>query len=200
MATLEHDVLLLAAGGSRRMGLDKARLQRDGEALLTRSARILASQSPQHCLAVLGAWADERCALLPEGWEVVIYPDWPQGMAGSLQCGLRRLQSTRHVLVGGIDQPGLAPLHPHALLSAAAEAPHAVVVSDYGGAFGLPTLLPANVHVRHAELHGDQGFKQLLRDPDIACVHVAAPELALDVDTPDDLERARQRGWIDSEA
>ncbi|NII09600.1 nucleotidyltransferase family protein [Oleiagrimonas sp. C23AA] len=195
---LEHDALLLAAGGSRRLGHSKARLRRDGEALITRSARVLASQQSVRRVAVLGHDAEALADYLPTDWVCVTNAHWQEGMASSLQCGLAALATSRPVLVAGIDQPGLDPSHIHALLSAAGEANEAAIVSDYGGAFGLPALLPRCLHSRAGELSGDRGFKPLIHRADVPCVHVAAPELALDVDTAEDLDKARQRGWIDT--
>ena len=47
---------------------------------------------------------------------------------------------------------------------------------------------------------GDCGFGARLRQLPADTVHVLqAPELALDIDTPEDLARARDAGWIDTE-
>jgi len=44
----------------------------------------------------------------------------------------------------------------------------------------------------------DRGFGARLRQLPVDTVHVLhAPELALDIDTPEDLARARDAGWID---
>jgi len=46
---------------------------------------------------------------------------------------------------------------------------------------------------------GDRGFGARLRQLPIDAVHaLQAPELGLDIDTPEDLARVRDAGWIDA--
>src|SRR5690242_9512250 len=92
---------ILAGGQSRRMGSDKAALRIQGEPLLQRTARLLATITTD--VAIIGP--PERAALAPG---VPILPDrWPQqGPLGGIATALQALAGEA-VLVVGCDMPFL---------------------------------------------------------------------------------------------
>ncbi len=56
--TPRHAVVLLAAGGSRRLGAPKQLVDVDGESLVRRAARAALATDPSQALVVVGAHAD----------------------------------------------------------------------------------------------------------------------------------------------
>ena len=92
---------ILAGGQSRRMGSDKAALLIQGEPILKRTARLVASITAD--VAIIGP--PERAALAPG---VRILPDrWPQqGPLGGIATALQALPGEA-VLVVGCDMPFL---------------------------------------------------------------------------------------------
>ncbi len=92
---------ILAGGQSRRMGSDKAALLIQGEPMLKRTARLVASITTD--VAIIGP--PERAALAPG---VRILPDrWPrQGPLGGIATALQALAG-EVVLVVGCDMPFL---------------------------------------------------------------------------------------------
>ena len=92
---------ILAGGQSRRMGSDKAALLIQGEPILKRTARLVASITAD--VAIIGP--PERAALAPG---VRILPDrWPQqGPLGGIATALQALAGEA-VLVVGCDMPFL---------------------------------------------------------------------------------------------
>jgi molybdopterin-guanine dinucleotide biosynthesis protein A len=121
---------ILAGGQSRRMGSDKAALRIQGEPLLQRTVRLLASITTD--VAIIGP--PERAALAPG---VPIFPDrWPQqGPLGGIATALQALAGEA-VLVVGCDMPFL---HAGLLCYLIALAPEydAVVVRSDGEAHPL---------------------------------------------------------------
>ncbi|URL57680.1 nucleotidyltransferase family protein [Luteibacter flocculans] len=193
-----HDAVILAAGGSRRLGRPKQLLTRDGETLVARTARHVLATSPMRTLVVVGAHADAVMAALDTcAVEFVFNPDWETGMASSLRIAAAMLADRqRPVLVTVVDQLALASHHLAALLDA-----HDGVrdtVTAYGGAQGVPAVLTATTFQRATALQGDEGFRRLWHD---TSPHpVRADELADDLDDRDDMRRAIEAGDLDHPA
>jgi CTP:molybdopterin cytidylyltransferase MocA len=64
-----------------------------------------------------------------------------------------------------------------------------VTGSAYAGHVGVPAYFPASAFSSLLQLRGDTGAREMLR----GARSIAAEELALDIDTETDLERARAR-------
>ncbi|QEN94181.1 nucleotidyltransferase family protein [Xanthomonas translucens pv. undulosa] len=196
-----HAALVLAAGASQRLGYAKQALTRDGEPLLRRAARLALASSPARCVVVLGAQAEAlRSALDDLPVEIVINRDWSTGMGGSLACLRAALQgdgAITHSLVLGCDQPALEAAHLQDLLAASRRAASGCAVSAYAGVRGMPAVV-AQACWRELPLCGDQGLRGLfdaMALDSLGCI--VAPVLALDMDTPQDVQAAVQRGWLD---
>ncbi|WP_196778917.1 nucleotidyltransferase family protein [Lysobacter silvisoli] len=198
-----HAAVVLAAGGSRRLGRPKQLLNRAGESLLHRSVRLAAHTGPQHLLVVLGArhreLQDEIAGLPGERW---LNPLWEQGLSTSLQLAASALaQHPGPTLILGCDQPALEFAHLLALLDAAQAAPARCAVTRHGQAPGIPAVLTADWLARAPELQGDRGYGALLaRVPEQQLAWLDDPALQLDIDDEDDVARAIARGLLDRDA
>ena len=176
--------LVLAAGGGRRFGSAKQLATLRGRPLLEHALAALVDVSPR--IVVLGHAADEiqeRVDL--HGARPVVCPEWEEGQAASLRCGLAAVPDADAVLVVLGDQPGLTAAAVEALLAAGGD--EDAVRATYGGTPGHPVLLRRQLLARAGELRGDAGFRDLLRDARVGTVEVgdvASPE---DVDAPADL-------------
>lgn len=201
--SLRHHALLLAAGGSHRLGQPKQLLRKTGRPLVRWLAECALACQPERVFVVAGACAASVKAALAglsgdeEGrLDVLDNPLWPSGLASSLQRAAPLLaRAGLPVLVLGCDQPRLEPGRLAELLALAARAPDRVTVCDYGAAMGLPALVPAALFAEAGKLNADQGLKRLWQTRPVQVL--AAPELAFDIDTPADLAQARQNGWLD---
>lgn len=189
-----HAALILAAGGSRRLGTPKQLLLVNGQPLVRRAALAALATHPVRTAVVLGAESSTvATALAGLTIESVYCDDWQEGMGASLRAGVRILQPhCDGLLVVLCDQPALTAAHLQHLLDAWRAAPERAVASFYAGTAGVPALLPARWFARLLELHGDAGARTLLRVRSAEVVTVAAPELERDIDRPQDLpDRAR---------
>lgn len=194
-----HAAVVLAAGGSTRLGQPKQLLTRGGETLVRRAARLAAGTSPAQLLVVVGADAQVvKGSLGDVPCECVMNPDWRQGLASSLRvAGLHLAQGAEAVLVLACDQPALEAAHLRALLDGATTAKSGAAATLHAGAPGIPALVPRAWFDDLPET-GEHGFGARLRSlarENVFALH--APDLDFDVDTPADLQQARERGWLD---
>ncbi len=191
--------MLLAAGGSRRLGRPKQFVRIGGESLLRRAARMALALRPAAVVVVTGAHAARAAAELRGlTLTLVTHRGWRNGQAGSLCTGLARAPRTAAaVLVLTVDQWRLTVADLERLLRAARRG--RPVAASYERGAGVPVLWPRSFWPRLRALEGDRGARELLR-----CAHaisVALPRAAADLDTPDalaQLQRERLRTRRDS--
>lgn len=196
-----HAVVVLAAGGSTRLGQPKQLLTRQGETLVHRVVRLALELAPAQVLVVVGANAQAVTSSI-SGLDAtpVTNHHWERGLASSLQvAGGHLLPTVSAVMVVACDQPAIEHAHLRALLSGARTAASACAGTRHGSALGVPAVVP-RAWFTPVGAAGDRGFGARLRQLPADMVHVLqAPELGLDVDTAEDLARARDAGWIDTE-
>lgn len=188
-----HDAVILAAGGSQRLGRPKQLLTVNGETLIGRVSRLVAATGPGKTVAVLGAYAERLCGHL-NGAMAVFNPEWATGIASSLQLAADALAG-RHdpVLVVVVDQLALDQAHLRKLLAAHDGARD--TVTAYGPTMGVPAVLRAATLSRATLLRGDTGFRALWADE--APFAIRDEAFAVDVDTGDDVARAVAAGQLD---
>ncbi len=193
-----HTALLLAAGGSTRLGRPKQLLRIGGVPLVRHVARLLLATQPDHLVVVSGgADAAVREALASLNVLMVRNEDWQTGLASSLRCGHQALaQSGLPLLIAGTDQPRLTERHLRALLEQGLGDKD--IITSYGeDGRGIPVLLSPITQGRIENLKGDTGLRQLWKNEQAAPVCVNAPELGFDIDTPEQRDTAVRNGWID---
>ncbi|MGH9456538.1 MAG: nucleotidyltransferase family protein [Thermoanaerobaculia bacterium] len=182
--------VVLAAGGSRRMGQPKVLIEIDGETLVRRAARRAREAGCDPVFVIAGAGA-EAVAAAVSGLDVRVVEnrDWSRGIGSSIATGARAATEERAaaVLVVLADQPDVEPAHLGRLI-AAFRAGHDRAGTTYGDATGVPAIFGAAWFPSLCRLDGDRGAKDLL-----AGAHTVPTEPPRDIDTPGDLD-FRQRG------
>jgi CTP:molybdopterin cytidylyltransferase MocA len=186
--TPRHGVVVLAAGGSRRLGRPKQLIEIDGETLLHRATRAALATRPADLVVVLG----HQAALLAEtvsdlAVRCIDATSWQHGMGHSLRCGADALDpDCAGVLVVLCDQPALDAAHLRQLVACWREAPQEAAASGYAQIVGVPALLPRD-WLRGVEFDGDRGARGLLRARAAETRVVMNEALARDIDLPGDL-------------
>jgi CTP:molybdopterin cytidylyltransferase MocA len=177
--------LVLAAGAGTRFGGAKQLALVDGRPLVEHA--IAAVAGLERVAVVLGAHADKVRAGADLGAaEVVVCPDWAEGISASLRTGLAALEGAAEVVIVLADQPGVGPAAVERVLSTPGPAVRAV----YLGEPGHPVVVRRPLLERAGELRGDAGFRTLLDGAAaVECSDVGDP---LDIDTRDDLEVVRR--------
>ncbi len=187
--------VLLAAGGSRRLGSPKQLLKTNGVTLVERAARQLLDAGCCPVLVVVGAnAADVRDAVATLPVECVENWHWERGMGTSIALAVTQLHAVRFasvqaVLIATCDMPAVTVAHLAALDSVSA---HGVlrVASAYPGpdgatVRGIPAVLPRADWTALRALDGDHGARDLLRQPETLTVSLRKGNF--DLDTPADV-------------
>lgn len=181
--------LVLAAGGSRRLGQPKQLLPYGDATLLGHVLGVARECAFDQTLCVLGGGAGEvRAAVDLDGVLVVENREFGAGCSSSIAAALGVVDRRAGVLVLMLgDQPGVRAQTVAALLGGRGHAPLAVCVYENGR--GHPLAFSRAAFPELATLHGDKGVWKLLdRHPDeVAAVPVPGP-IPRDVDTWEDYE------------
>jgi molybdenum cofactor cytidylyltransferase len=181
--------LVLAAGGSRRLGRPKQLLPFRDVTLLGHTVATARACRFDQLLVAVGGDADAiRARVNLAEADVVVNPGSSGGCSSSIAVAIDALDPAATVLVLMLgDQPGVVPDTVRRLLVARGDAPLAVCRYDDGR--GHPFAFDRAVFDDLRGLHGDKAVWRMLgqRPDDVVEVPVAGP-VPLDVDTWEDYE------------
>ncbi|MDB5312399.1 MAG: 4-diphosphocytidyl-2C-methyl-D-erythritol synthase [Gemmataceae bacterium] len=186
-------VVVLAAGGSSRMGRPKQLLPFCGRSLLRHSTRVALDAACGPVFVVLGARADQfvqEISGLPV--TVVVNPDWERGPGTSVRAGVEAVEAdpgTWALVVTVCDQPLVSGLDIRRLIEAGQGTGRPMAAAEYSGSIGVPAFFARSCFSDLRGLEPAACAKRLLaRRPDEVAV-VTLPTAAIDLDTPDDYKR-----------
>jgi molybdenum cofactor cytidylyltransferase len=187
--------IVLAAGGSTRMGQLKQLLPIDGQPMVRHTVQAVSHAGLDQVVVVVGAEAEAvRQALAGLPVEVVTNPAWAEGLSTSLQVGIQALRpEIEATFVVLADQPALTPglLKKLADHYRARRAP--IVAPTYEGRRGNPVLLARTLFAELLAISGDRGARDLIQSHQAELEPVAIDDEAviLDLDTPQDYDKFR---------
>jgi molybdenum cofactor cytidylyltransferase len=189
-------VAVFAAGRGSRLGGDASKplLEWQSRPLLTWALDAALASGLEPVLVTVGYRADDVCAALPAGVEIVHNPEWEEGIAASLRAVLAALEPRSEVTavcVGLADQPRTGP-EAYRRLAAAHEAGAQLAVATYDARRGNPVLLARSLWPQAMELRGDAGARQLMQSVPVTDVPCDGTGHADDVDTLEDLGRLQE--------
>jgi molybdenum cofactor cytidylyltransferase len=186
--------VVLAAGGSRRLGTPKQLLPYRDTTVLGATLDVARGAGFDQLIVTLGGAAQAvRDAVRMDGADVVAVEDFGTGCSASLRVALGRVdpQAAGIVLMLG-DQPRVDPATVRRMI---ADGPAVdVMVCRYANGIGHPFWLRRNVFGELLQLHGDKGAWKLVQSGryPVRELVVDGP-VPLDVDTWDDY-----RGLLES--
>ena len=184
--------VVLAAGKSSRMGVNKLLLEVERKTVLDRLLESL-TQVVDEVVVVIGYNPDPITKIAKAHNVLMAYnPDHEKGMTSSFQVGLRAVNSADAVFLVLGDQLGLRPELLKRMLAALEDLPGALIVSPtHNGRKGHPVLFNAQLF---DEILSHKGTLKEVVDI-YADAHglVEGDEWStIDFDTPVDFERAKK--------
>jgi molybdenum cofactor cytidylyltransferase len=185
--------VLLAAGSSTRMGAPKLLLPLGDEPIVRRTARQLCQSGFDDVLVVLGS-EHARIAAALDGLPVrhAVNPDFATGMGSSFRTGVEQVAESEAAMFALADQPFLTPAEYGAILQTWRLRAPLIVGSRFGEVIAPPHLFARVLYPELAALqHGARPILQ--RHAGDMIVMPFAAELLMDIDTPEDYERAKAR-------
>jgi molybdenum cofactor cytidylyltransferase len=185
--------VILAAGGSSRMGQPKQLLKFRGTSLLRRAIDTAQAAGAEQIIVVLGAAADR---LVPEveatSATIVINDQWMEGVATSLRGGLAAVGSdAKGVFIYPADMPLVTPEALRELARRQQVSGRPAAMTEAGGVRGVPVFITRSLFPTLMIQEGDVGGAQYLRaHPEaVEAVHFDDPDIVRDVDRPEDYSR-----------
>lgn len=190
--------LILAAGGSRRLGRPKQLEPWGQKTLLSHIIDLVETFPVDETWVVVGADLDRVVNEIgPRPVGIIQNPDWESGLASSLRVGLDALTQLSKVdgaLVFMGDQPSVRADVVTALIEKHRRSPAMAIVPKYRYTRGNPVLLDRALWPRLMSLEGDEGAQRLLQAHSEWVEEVWFDSLPpRDIDTQADVEELRPR-------
>jgi molybdenum cofactor cytidylyltransferase len=185
-------VIILAAGGSTRLGRSKQSVLFAGETLLRRAVKTaLFSGSWTEVIVVLGADSElAHDSLSDLTITQASNPQWKSGMGSSLRVGMKAMRhrdETDAVIIMACDQPMVSAELLQNLAGVFESSDASIVASRYANTAGVPALFAKRHFDALDSLPDDQGAKLIIRKNPEAVATIDFPEGIVDVDTENDV-------------
>ncbi len=184
--------LVLAAGGSTRMGRPKQLAELDGRPLLEHALEALAAAPVDEVVVALGAGAREVVERVDlHGARPLVVKGWAEGMGHVLASAVAALGEPSAAVVCLGDQPLVGAMVVTRMVEVWRDGAGPVATAAYDGRPGNPKLFDRSVLPHLRRLHGDTGARDLLAAHPEWVSLVEVGTLGSDADVDDEAALAR---------
>lgn len=191
---MQIHAVILAAGGSTRLGSPKQLLAHEGESLLRRSVQTAISSRAAAVTVVLGCdeqrMREELAGIT--GITIALNADWREGMASSIRTGIASLPpGADGAIIMLVDQPRVSSRILDDLMELHTTAGSDIAACRYDNGPGVPALFPASFFTELLSLNGDRGARGVIRAHPGRVSLIDFPDGAIDIDTPEQMHFLR---------
>jgi len=183
-------LIILAAGGSSRLGQPKQNLLFNGQTLLQHAVLSGKRSKCEPIVVVLGANAEK---IKPISGTIILYnKDWEEGMASSIRTAIKEIQqdlSVDEVIIMLCDQPFVSAALLDNLIDKQIETDKPIVACAYKNTIGVPVLFKRMLFAELLSLQGQEGAKKILKDHNSSTAVIAFEQGSIDIDTPEDYKQ-----------
>ena len=189
--------VVLAAGGSTRMGQPKQLLTVRGRPMLRSVSEAVCAIGLEQVVVVVGAHRDAVMKAL-DGLSVtvIVNEEWFCGLSSSLRAGIGALRpGIEAALVVLADQPALTPELLSTLVDRYRASGAPIVAPVHRGQRGNPVLFDRALFTELMAVEGDTGGRQILKrhEQEVDQVETMDSAILMDIDTWQDYERLAGR-------
>lgn len=187
-------IIILAAGGSSRLGSSKQLLRdRNGETLIRRICKLALSAHCKNVFCILGANHEVIDSELQDlNVTIAINPAWATGLASSIKAGLEIFNQQHPALEAAIflvcDQPFVTIELINEIIHQFSTSGKSIIASHYQGIAGTPALFDRSMLPALMNLEGDRGAGKVIKEQMQNVALVQFQEGAFDIDTLKDYE------------
>lgn len=189
--------IVLAAGGSTRLGTPKQLLEFRGQTLLRRIVNLAIDLPCGPVVVVLGH-ESERMLKELSGLPIdpTVNPNWQRGIGSSIRRGVGHLlaikPTTQAALLLLCDQPLINTADLNRLVDSAESCGKPVCVCAFRDTIGPPVLVRRDMFPALQSLPDAEGAKAIWSKHPEVLETVLCPNAAMDIDTAADLESLRR--------
>lgn len=161
-------ILILAAGGSSRMGTPKQLLKWKDSNLLDQTISKAIQLKSEEVIVVLGAKSDKIIPKIDQNKvSILINQNWELGLGSSISEGIKFIQMSYPDITGILvmlsDQPLIELDHYLTLIDVFTSESRQIIATKYNdGKLGVPALFDSFYLNDLSELNSETGAKQLL--------------------------------------
>jgi len=191
-------IIILAAGGSKRMGQPKQLLPFEGKTLLEKMIETsLNVFEKENIILVLGSEHEKiESVIKNKNISVFINENWESGMASSISSGLKtlisKLPEMEKCFISVGDQPYLNREVFLEMTKMYDNSAKGIVASKYAETLGVPALFSKKYFKDLLKLEGEQGAKKIIRKNSDDVAVFAFEKGAVDIDTPLDYDNLKR--------
>ena len=194
--------IVLAAGGSSRMGSPKQLLNIDGQPAIRRVTEQAIASVCDEVTVVLGA-EEETIAAALDGLDTLIVNNasWTQGIGASIAAGVKSVRTKADleaIVLLLADQPAVTSNVIDELVRRYRSTGSEIVASQYGDTAGAPALFDAHHFDELCDLSGDHGAKRIIAAHHERVSLVPFDGGEIDLDTPDDVANYQSQACRDN--
>jgi molybdenum cofactor cytidylyltransferase len=187
------EVLIMAAGASRRLGQPKQLLEYKGETLIRRISNEALNANIGNVTVVTGHGHENIEKEISDLKLDIFYnKEWEEGLGASIRNGLKyvlnKKPETDAILLTMSDQPMVDAKHLKKLEHAYDPTRGMIIASAYSKTFGVPVLIDSFYFDKLKELKGDEGGKEILANYIKNIVEIPFIEGKMDIDEQKDLK------------
>jgi molybdenum cofactor cytidylyltransferase len=186
--------VILAAGGSTRLGQAKQLLEFHGESLVHAAVRAAREGGCDFICVVTGHAREGVEEAVADLRPILVHnEDWQQGMGSSVRLGFNAIQPVSAVVLLACDQPAVDGKVIRSLIEHFDQADRAIIASFYSGTLGIPALFGHSCFAELQSLSNHRGAKAVILADPTRVTPFEFPAGALDLDSPEDLWAWRER-------
>ncbi len=185
--------ILLGAGESKRMGVDKLSLPWGEKTVFEHCLNTLLRSEVKEVIVVLHGRIKKGADYLKDrGIKVEINPYYKKGMSTSIRRGIQAIDPETHgILIALGDQPLIRTRTINALIHAFSRGKGKIIIPSFQGRKGNPVIFHRRYEKELLRLKGDVGGRSIVEKhpEDVWIVRVRSKGVVKDIDTWKDYKR-----------